>query len=486
MTTSPPLPASPTASRSAPIAGRLRGALVVGALLLVPLLSRPSAAEETVRLPGGPWEWTLDTTDLGVLRADLEVRPGEGGSFTAASREKGLDAIVSGAKVVLARLVTGTGADGVLLRLDEGTVASGSLPAQVTGRWKAAAFGTYAFQGRWDGQELRGALVGKGGRPWAAVRAAPRKDGAPARRYDAVAQTLWTKTQELLHDPRPLASPPWTTFAQELRASAGAARDDFEFALAFFAARQGLRLSHFALLRNGASSQPEAAPPVTPDSLVVESAPGGLAVLRAKTFAGTAADVHAAFQKVQASGAKALVVDLRGNVGGNLSSMAVASHLFAEPQPAGVFVGNAWWRAHDQPPTPKDLESQPVFDRFDLDAFHGLLRERGLVVARVPVASPRFSGPVAVLVDRATASACEPLVALLKAQGRAKVLGAKTAGAMLSSEAFDVGDGWSLRLPTADYFTAAGERLEGRGVEPDVAVDPIEAEARAREVLVAQ
>jgi C-terminal processing protease CtpA/Prc len=77
---------------------------------------------------------------------------------------------------------------------------------------------------------------------------------------------------------------------------------------------------------------------------------------------------------------------------------------------------------------------------------------------------------VFVLTDGTTASAAEPLADVLQATGRATIVGATTAGAVLTSEYLDLPGGWRLQLPTGTYVNAAGVELEGRGVVPDVAV----------------
>ena len=46
---------------------------------------------------------------------------------------------------------------------------------------------------------------------------------------------------------------------------------------------------------------------------------------------------------------------------------------------------------------------------------------------------------------------------------------------MLSAEEIPLDDGWTLRLPTTDFYTPEGERLEGRGVEPTIAPLPEQA-----------
>jgi len=59
------------------------------------------------------------------------------------------------------------------------------------------------------------------------------------------------------------------------------------------------------------------------------------------------------------------------------------------------------------------------------------------------------------------------------------VVGEPTAGAMLSSETFELSDGWHLVVPVADYIAADGVRLEGRGVEPHVSVSAEDALRKA-------
>jgi len=49
-------------------------------------------------------------------------------------------------------------------------------------------------------------------------------------------------------------------------------------------------------------------------------------------------------------------------------------------------------------------------------------------------------------------------------------VGEQTEGAVLSQTMFDLSEGFQLSLPIADYVSTANGRLEGAGVQPDVAV----------------
>jgi carboxyl-terminal processing protease len=78
-----------------------------------------------------------------------------------------------------------------------------------------------------------------------------------------------------------------------------------------------------------------------------------------------------------------------------------------------------------------------------------------------------FTGPVAVLVDSASASTSEILAAGLQAFGRARVFGELTAGAALPSLFRQLPNGDMLQYAVADIKTPQGVLIEGNGVAPD-------------------
>lgn len=86
---------------------------------------------------------------------------------------------------------------------------------------------------------------------------------------------------------------------------------------------------------------------------------------------------------------------------------------------------------------------------------------------------------VALLVDGSSRSAAELTPAALQESGRALVVGEHTAGAVLISQDTPLPDGGRMTLSRADYITAAGVRLEKRGVEPDIVVVRTPDERRA-------
>jgi len=294
--------------------------------------------------------------------------------------------------------------------------------------------------------------------------------GLPMDDYGALLDRVEAMAEEQIYRRDALENAGWRNFISTLREDLPIIHDDLDMLVAWFGAAGLLPVSHIMLQRGG--------PPI--EEMFAQSNGSGrellsleweesVAVIRVPSFA-VSVDVFAeqladTFAQIQQ--ASALVLDLRGNTGGNLSSMLVAAHLMGDQAGAGYFVSRSWWRMYSDEPTPERAAARlPVLDEPDLKRFFEHLYHDGGLRGQVQPRSPRYEGPVWVLIDGNTGSASEPLVWHLQHKG-ATLVGEPTAGAMLSSSRFDVGNGWWLILPVADYYTADGNRLEGRGVRPD-------------------
>jgi carboxyl-terminal processing protease len=98
------------------------------------------------------------------------------------------------------------------------------------------------------------------------------------------------------------------------------------------------------------------------------------------------------------------------------------------------------------------------------------------------VLNPRvetFNGPLAILVDGCSASTSEILVGGLHDIKRAKLFGSRTAGAALPSLIVRLPNGDGFQFAFANYISAGGAALEGKGVRPDVEV-PLQRQALLR------
>ncbi|MDO4765201.1 MAG: S41 family peptidase [Eubacteriales bacterium] len=79
--------------------------------------------------------------------------------------------------------------------------------------------------------------------------------------------------------------------------------------------------------------------------------------------------------------------------------------------------------------------------------------------------------PIAVLVDKGSASASEILAGALKDHNLATVVGTTTFGKGLVQNTMPFLDGSALKITIAKYYTPSGEYIHGKGIDPDIAVE---------------
>ena len=196
------------------------------------------------------------------------------------------------------------------------------------------------------------------------------------------------------------------------------------------------------------------------------------AILEVTTMTGadTIAAINAAYVEIARRKPQKLIVDLRQNGGGAFAVVPLVGHLVDEPFDAGVFVTQSWYEHHRDPPTVADFPTAVPWQGYSIAAFQADILSRPLTSYRITPLQPRFTGPVYVLTGKRSWSAAEIAADALQSIGRAKVVGEKTPGVVLSSKLFDIPGGLHLRVPIADYYSRSGKRLEGSGVMPDIAV----------------
>lgn len=187
------------------------------------------------------------------------------------------------------------------------------------------------------------------------------------------------------------------------------------------------------------------------------------------------------------AGLPAIVIDLRGNEGGSVDlAYRLGQHLHAAPVAAGYLVVRRGFDARGMRtaaaldpatvpalPTDGSVTGAMLTDAVDAAGGAAMLYMGG------GIARP-YTGRIAVLTDENTGSAAEAVAAMLQETRGAVVVGARTAGAMLSSADVMVAPGWRLRYPAMDFRTAAGVRVEGDGVAPDVPAPPADRAAILR------
>jgi C-terminal processing protease CtpA/Prc len=209
------------------------------------------------------------------------------------------------------------------------------------------------------------------------------------------------------------------------------------------------------------------------DGAVTLAWKGSAAILTVNTMSGadTIKAINAAYDEIVARKAERLILDLRRNGGGAFAVVPLVGHLVSKPIDAGVFVVRSWYDNHEKPPGPADFLSAKPWRGYSVKTFQADVLTRPLTSYRIDPMQPLFQGPVFVLTSPRSISAAEIAADALKATGRARIVGERTPGAVLSSKLFDVPGGFHLRVPIADYYSIKNGRIEGVGVTPDILVN---------------
>ncbi|HLM60390.1 MAG TPA: S41 family peptidase [Pyrinomonadaceae bacterium] len=186
--------------------------------------------------------------------------------------------------------------------------------------------------------------------------------------------------------------------------------------------------------------------------------PSGLAYIKFNAFRdGTAKEVKAALEKFK--DAPGLIVDLRGNGGGDVQEMLQIADYFLNSK---VFFGGGVTRSG------KPLSFLGGLVRVPLEVYAG------------GSGKPIYSKPIAILTSERTGSAAESFTAGMQENNRAWVVGSQSCGCVnVVNNQISV-KGGELQISELGYLSSKGRKLEGVGVTPDKAVVITLADLRSR------
>ena len=143
-----------------------------------------------------------------------------------------------------------------------------------------------------------------------------------------------------------------------------------------------------------------------------------------------------ALDDLEAQGMQRLVIDLRGNPGGNLTTVTDMLKILL---PEGTIVS-----------------TEDKYGNVEEVACDG---------------KNEFTKPLAVLVNQYSASASEIFAGAVQDYGTGQIVGMTTYGKGVVQQPMDLNDGTYLKLTIAEYYTPSGRSINGEGVTPDVEVE---------------
>ena len=176
--------------------------------------------------------------------------------------------------------------------------------------------------------------------------------------------------------------------------------------------------------------------PIRVPGLVSEMLDGDIGYVKIYEFVpGVGTALRAAVFNLRRTGLRGLVLDLRGNPGGLVDELRDISAALL-PQ------------------------SSPILQMTKRSGKTQLMETMEPPIVPVSV-------PIVTLVDEGSASAAELLASALQEQGRALIIGVKTAGAVEIGITVDLPEDAGLAVTVARLASGKGVRLEGHGVIPD-------------------
>ena len=178
---------------------------------------------------------------------------------------------------------------------------------------------------------------------------------------------------------------------------------------------------------------------ITTESVRSELMAGHVAYLRISRFQDhTGQDLVAQMQALKLAGADRWLLDLRNNPGGTLTAAAAVADAFLTE---GTIV------------TTKARQTQSNM-RFDAQT-----------------QDPSEGWPMAILINKGSASASEIVAGAIKDHQRGKLVGNTTFGKGSVQSIITLPQGAGVKLTTAYYYTPDGHNIHLKGIEPDLNID---------------
>ena len=151
---------------------------------------------------------------------------------------------------------------------------------------------------------------------------------------------------------------------------------------------------------------------------------------------GVPLQVQEALEELKNKSIEGMVLDLRNNSGGLVSSgLAVADDF---------------------------LSGDPIVETRDRDGLRDTIQANFETL---------YDGPMVTIVNGGTASASEILAGALQDNGRSSLIGAQTFGKGLIQTLTNLSDGSGLAVTVAGYVTPSGQNIQGQGIQPERVLD---------------
>ena len=295
----------------------------------------------------------------------------------------------------------------------------------------------------------------------------------PLRNYKETFKSIFKLTEDNIYNPLFIESKDWKKFKKQMNKLSKSINDDYELQIAFYAFARKFPFSHYYLGKHKETTNNANGFSGFANLKHVNTK---TCILKIDGFYGSKKEMDSLIKIINNKNYKNLIIDLRDNQGGDLeAAFPLAEFIIDHPIIAGVFPNKNWYEDFKKLPTKDDYSKFTEFTGGTLDQWYKKASENYGAYYKVNPSKIHFNGQVYILTNTNTASTCEPLVFGLKHHKFATVIGENTAGAMLYAKQFVIENIFELTIPLNDYITYSGERIDNKGVKPNIEVKSTEA-----------
>ena len=289
--------------------------------------------------------------------------------------------------------------------------------------------------------------------------------------YQKLSESLISKIETNIFDRKYLKTNSYLDFKKDFLKNAPKIVDDFEFQYAFIISaiiKRKLEFSHLNLMKKGRN--------LGDSKFSVTEINPKTCVLDIDAFDGNRKKIDSLISQIKVKNYSNLIIDLRDNPGGNFeTSLPLGNFLTKKEFVAGYFPNQKWYNENNRIPTKADYAKFNEFREGTLDEFYKKAADQsGAYLITTPMAEI-FEGKVFILVNKKTASTAEVFTVSAKEEKMATIVGAKSAGVLLSAKGFDLDNEFEITVPINDFISANGFRVDRMGISPDVEVGEVDA-----------
>jgi hypothetical protein len=276
--------------------------------------------------------------------------------------------------------------------------------------------------------------------------------------YEKLTEDIIKITEENLFDPRIIQSKKWKVFCKKMRDAASKTADDLEFQIGFFALIRNFDFSHYYIVKNinALTNMGEISS--------LKEIDEDIAVLKISSFFEKEEKIKPLLDTIEQKDYRNLIIDLRDNPGGVARPASlVADFLTDEVFISGFFPNRKWYTEYNRLPNKNDIDKFNMMNG-DIVQTHS---EYGFCIT-TKGSTKKYKGNVYCLVNKKTGSTAEALTVGFKEYNLAKIVGEKTAGALLGIDQFNIDEDIILYVPINDFVSYNGYRVDKKGIKPDI------------------